>query len=502
MLKLPPLCDAKSQQDTDRGRSDRGERTSRRAMLTGAAMLAFWTQADARAQVARPAAKQSMLRWLVNHITMGFTEAELALAQSLGYNGYLDYQLNYEAIDDSQLEAALSVYTTLTMQPYELYQLQPGAVVRELREAAVLRAVFSRRQLHERMVEFWTDHLNIDINDGDARFLKTVDDRDVIRPHALGAFPDLLHASAHSPAMLYYLDNFTSAAGNPNENYARELLELHTLGVDGGYTQQDVEEVARCFTGWGLYGRGAGQLTGTFRYNNNLHDNGAKHVLGYDIPAGGGYNDGLIVLDILADHPSTAQFVARKMTHWLLRYDPPQALVDSVAATYTATSGDIRAMVRTIFNNYAVGSAAPKYKRPFHLMASALRATSATMTNPRGLFGYLAATGQLPYNWSSPDGYPDSLDHWVGLILPRWSFGASLLAGQINGNAVDINALLGSANTADAVVDRIDTALFGGEMPPADKDRIREYLLPDPPTVTRKREAVGLAIGSPGFQWY
>jgi uncharacterized protein (DUF1800 family) len=360
----------------------------------------------------------------------------------------------------------------------------------------------SKRQLSERMVEFWTDHFNIDILNGDDRYLKTVDDRDVIRAHALGGFPALLDASAHSPAMLLYLDNHVSVVGNPNENYARELMELHTMGADGGYTQQDVAEVARCFTGWGLFFRTGQPNAGTFRFNAAQHDNNQKTVLGNIIPAGGGINDGLTVLSILVNHPSTARYVSKKLCRWLLGENTPQSIVDSVAATYTATSGDIKAMIRTALTPNFLADAAPRYKRPFHHMVSALRALPSSIVTTTALRTQLEASGHRPFTWGTPDGYPDSLQYWSGLILPRWNFGASLMQNQYNGLSVNIATLFSGLTTAQQMADRINTSMFGGEMPPAERDRIRDYLLPDSPTESRRREAVGLAIAAPGFQWY
>jgi uncharacterized protein (DUF1800 family) len=478
-----------------------GALPSRRALLFGSSVLGTLWASKGRADPPPP-----VLNWMVQRLTMGFTGEELALAQAAGTaQDYLEYHLAYTAIDDSILDQRLQSYPTLFMQPYELIPVSPAHIISELTEATILRSVLSKRQLFERMVEFWTDHFNIDINNGNARWLKTIDDRDVIRAHALDTFPALLSASAHSPAMLYYLDNASSVAGNPNENYARELMELHTLSVNGGYTQQDVIEVARCFTGWTVYPTNwpVETLRWTFRYNGAVHDNGAKVVLGHDIPAGGGINDGLMVLDILANHPSTAQFISKKLCKRFWSYDPPQSLIDDVAATYTATGGDIKEMLRTLFANPDPATVPPKYKRPYHLLVSGLRGAAADIVTTTGLRTQLAAAGQIPFSWGPPDGYPDTLSAWVGLILPRWNFGAALMNNNVSGTSVDINAFLaGVPNTAQGVADQIDTALFGGQMPPADKDRIRDYMLPDPPTTARKREALGLAIGSPGYQWY
>ncbi|MGE3106798.1 MAG: DUF1800 domain-containing protein [Phycisphaerales bacterium] len=491
-------------------RRDRRGTVSRRAMFAGggAALAAFWNAAlPARARTGPPEVSAdvdpgSILAKLVRRTTMGITGAELARAQTLGYEAYLEYQLDHTAIDDSALSAMLAPLTTLTMQPFELAQQQGGTIISQLIQAVILRGVFSNRQLFERMVEFWTDHFSIDISDGDFAYLKAVDDRDVIRANALSTFPQILSASAHSPAMLRYLDNATSVAGNPNENYARELLELHTLGVDGGYTQQDVVEVARCLTGWTFYNRNAGNNTGLFRYNNLVHDNGQKIVLGNIIPAGGGMQDGVTVLDILVNHPSTALFIAKKLCRRFLSEDPPQSVVADVAATYTATGGDIKAMIRAMLKPNVLADAEPKYKRPFHILTSMMRVLPVSIASTNTLRTQLRGAGHEPYYWGPPDGYPDTFAHWSGLLLPRWNMAFSLLANQTTGSSVDLASFFAGAVNADQMADRIRDVMFQGDMPAFDRDRIRDYLLPNPPSTTRQRDAIALAASSSGFQWY
>jgi len=486
---------------------------SRRQLFkTVAGLTAFWGATEAvlaapPADVSADIDPGSLVSKLVRRITMGATQAELALATSMGYGPYLEYQLNAAAIDDTVFDQALAArnLTTLSLTQQQLYTQVQGLIVNELTEATIFRAVQSKRQLLERMVEFWSDHFNIEILKNPCVFLKTFDDKNAIRPNALGTFPALLSASAHSPAMLTYLDNQESTALAPNENYAREIMELHTLGVDGGYTQTDVYEVARCFSGWGQSRAGATQ--GEFFFTASRHDNGAKTVFAgtpyqLNIAPGGGINDGTQVINALANHPNTARYIARKLSAWLVREDPSQALVDAVAATYTATGGDIKAMIRTALQPNVLADAPPKYKRPFHLYVSALRALPSTITATATFRSQLDAAGHRTFFWISPDGYPDTLLYWSGLILPRWNFGASLLNNNLNGLVVDYTSFLSGLTTAQQIVDKIDQAMFGGEMSAGDKDRIRTYLLPDPPSITRQRDAIGLAIGSPSFQWY
>lgn len=475
--------------------------SARRGFLFGGSLLAAFLAAGERR--ARAGGPPSAEKWLVDRVTMGLTQAELTQAQTLGYDDYLEYQLAYEQIaEDPALLARLANLTTLTMTADQLVPIPPGQVQNELTEATILRAVFSRQQLLQRTVEFWTDHFNIDINNGLDRSLKLIDDRDVIRAHALGSFAALLNASAQSPAMLYYLDNNTNVVGNPNENYGRELLELHTMGVSGGYTQQDVQEVARCFTGWTLYNQNSGANSWHFRFVNAQHDNGVKTVLGNTINAGG-INDGFAVLNILANHPSTAHFIATKLCRWFYAEDPPASLIDSVATTFSGTSGDIKAMIRTIFNSVDPLTAPLKFKRPYHLYMSALRAGGAAVNTINGLRQSLLAAGQLPFAWSPPDGYPDRLDAWSGLLLPRWNFGASMvMTNGVPGVVFSPTNFFAGATTIDQLMDRIDDALFGGFMDADDKLKIRTYLNVNPAQDQRRREAVGLAIAAPSYQWY
>lgn len=438
---------------------------------------------------------------LVNRLTYGLNSYEADLARKLAYSGYLEYHLNFESIDDSGMNAILAAYPSIFADPYTIVNNYSATAVNDLMDATILRSIFSKRQLFEKMVEFWTDHFNIDIGKVDLH--KVRDDRDVIRQYAMATFPQLLSASAHSPAMLIYLDNNASTAANPNQNYARELLELHTLGVDGGYTQQDVIETARCFSGWTYYNTSTQTNYGTYFFNPARHDNGAKTVLGVNIPAGGGQQDGETVLNILSNHPSTAAFISKKMTKWLLRYDPPQSLLDKVTFAYTSTGGDIRSMMRAILNYRDVDIAPLKFKRPYHLMCSVLRAYNATITSPVSLRNtQLALLGQRPFTWGPPDGYPDTIEYWSGLLLPRWNFAFSLLAGSISGCTVDTNALLAGAVTAQNVAAKINQLTYAGYMPLAELNDLINYMLPNNPSTTKIKDSFGLACAAPTFQWY
>jgi len=353
------------------------------------------------------------------------------------------------------------------------------------------------------MVEFWTDHFNIFFGAEYQEALKPVDDREVIRPHALGSFPDLLWASAHSPAMLLYLDNAVSVAAAPNQNYARELLELHTLSP-GYYTQTDIEEVARCFTGWTVNGDWDSRDLGRFLYEPDLHDDGAKTVLGREIPAGGGKRDGEIVLEILTTDaeiaPITARFVSRKLARYFWGYDPPEALVTSVADAYLATGGDIRAMVRAALDETWMTQAAPKLKRPYHLLLSALRSRPSTILNAQRVSWVLRILGHHPYGWGPPDGYPDDANYWGELVIHRWSLGAGIVE-QDDIAPMDWGPLL-APMPLEEFLDNVSGYLFNGALPADQRETLRSFVAAGPEDAFRRRLTIGLAFGAEAFQWH
>lgn len=438
---------------------------------------------------------------LARRITYGLNQDEVNLATTLGYNGYLEYHLNYQAIDDSDVDEFLKVnYRTLGASAYDLnWKYQRNDVLTQLQEATIFRSVYSRRQLFERMVEFWTDHFSIDINK--AGILKTVDDREVIRKNALGNFFDMVKASAHSAAMLYYLDNTNSRIPTPNQNYARELMELHTLGVEGGYSQQDVTEFARCLSGWTMETDSNKKEYGTFKYNPQWHDNGEKIVLGTVIPAGGGQSDVDQVLDILLNHRSTARYISKKMIKWLLQYTPYDEIVERVADVYQNTQGDIKSMIREILYDTQLMAAEAKLKRPYHLVASGFRALDPTITSAGVLRGQLRNLGQMPFEWATPDGYPDKVSWWSGTVIQTWNFVLALSNNNYGGATVDVNPLV-DIGTPEGIADAIDAAFFGGEMPKADKQALIDWIKPGPKDRQRLRDALGLALASPNFQYY
>jgi uncharacterized protein (DUF1800 family) len=334
----------------------------------------------------------------------------------------------------------------------------PQAVItQDLTEGKLLRAIYSHRQLEEVLTDFWYNHFNVFLDKGADRYLVTPYERDVIRPHVLGKFKDLLMATAESPAMLFYLDNFQSVdprvderipsrrGAQPkirrglNENYARELMELHTLGVDGGYTQRDVTEVARCFTGWSIR---EPQQGGGFEFRERLHDNGPKVVLGVKIPLGGGIDDGLKVLDILAHHPSTARFISKKLAMRFVADNPPPSLIDKMARTFHHKDGDLRAVMETMFGApefWSQGAYHAKLKSPLEMVASAVRALDADVDFSFALSQQLTQLGEPLYRKQEPTGYTNAGQEWVNsaALLARMNFAIALAANRIPGVKVD-----------------------------------------------------------------
>ena len=424
--------------------------------------------------------------------SFGVHRDELNAIQSIGVDAYLEQQLDHTQISDGNLEATIQALFPLSTQtPAQLITGFPdniGDVALQVTGAAQYRQIFSRRQLYEVMVEFWSDHFNIHLLNGLGPTLKPEDDMQVIRANALGNFGDLLRASAHSSSMLFYLDNFLNQATAPNENYARELMELHTLGVDGGYTETDVKEVARCFTGWSF--RFPGDLSGpygAFVYVPAFHDNAAKVVLQNTISAGGGQSDGDMVLDILATHPSTARFIATKLCRRFISDTPDQVSIDAVAEAFSQSSGDIKATLRALFATTAFRSSADlKISRPVEYLSGLIRALAPDTPYPtdNGQLFYFAQLimGQLPFNWPTPDGYPDEQSYWAstGGLLNRWRLSFLSLANfipSINVFQIDYPTLLDGADTLAGIVDAMTDNVLMRPLSVEDKSYMLDWLV-------------------------
>ncbi len=331
-----------------------------------------------------------------------------------------------------------------------------NVVTSDLTEGKLVRAIYSTHQLQELLVDFWFNHFNVFINKGSDRFTVPTYEREAIRPHVFGKFYDLLLETAMSPAMMFYLDNWESEGSNPpdrlqsfgakpkprrglNENYGRELMELHTLGVDGGYTQQDVINVARCFTGWTIAKPAKG---GGFEYNDKMHDKNPKFVLGHVIRGGGGMSDGLTVLAILASHPSTAHFISLQLAKRFVADDPPPSLVNRMAETFLNTDGDLRAVTAVMIESpefWSEGAYRAKFKTPFEMIVSAVRATNADVTSAYSLAGELNKLGEPLYQKIEPTGYSNGNAEWVSSagLLDRMNFSLALALNRVAGIKVD-----------------------------------------------------------------
>jgi uncharacterized protein (DUF1800 family) len=483
---------------------------------------------------------------VLRRATYGPRPGDVARVRALGLDAWLEGQLDPDRLDDSAVDRELATLPTLSMSIAELHRdyprvdpaaapardmtgpdRRPARIVAELQAARMLRAVASERQLQEVMVDFWSNHFSVFAAKAEVRWYVTAYERDVLRPLALGRFPDLLRATARHPAMLFYLDNWLNArpgytiqvgpnAGRRaglNENYARELMELHTVGVEGGYTQRDVTEVARAFTGWTLE-RPRGEARFVFR--PGMHDRGEKVVLGHRLVTGG-QQDGEDVLDMLARHPATAHFIAIKLARRFVADDPPPALVERVAAAYRHTGGDVRAMLRVLFAAPEFRAAATaKVKKPSEFVASAARALGAT-AGPRGALALARASAEIGegfYEAVPPTGHPDRAEAWVnpGALLARLNFALALVEGRLPGVEVDVQALVRDADRGrpDAVLEALLRTILHGRAGQQTRAVLTAQL--DQPQIIRRTaddrgpadtdvpKLTALVLGSPEFQ--
>jgi len=537
----------------------------------------------ARSSSAVPAnADDKTIVHVLNRLGFGAVPGDVDRVRRIGLEKYIDQQLRPETIPDQGMTARLASLDTLTLNSRELAEdyfmpaqmaqrrarqqaaAQPSEsatgkreartpeqaqmmqaqrqVFADLAQQKILRAIYSERQLNEVLVDFWFNHFNVFAGKGLTRNYLTEYERDAIRPHVLGKFRDLLEATAKSPAMLFYLDNWQSAApegariaapntrnranpSNPrrpfrrpgqigtlppqrtvadlppnaqnrkprglNENYARELMELHTLGVDGGYTQKDVQEIARAFTGWTIANPRQG---GGFVFDPRMHDDGEKIVLGHKIKAGGGEHDGKDVLDILASHPSTARFIATKLARRFVADEPPPSLIDRAAERFRDTKGDLREVVRTIVTSrefFAPEAYRAKVKTPFEFVASAARATEADSLNAMPLVQTMRELGMPLYQCQPPTGYADRAEAWVntGALLNRMNFAVALTEGRVRGARPPLPSREQSVEVArDEIVDQV----LAGDLSSSTRETVAK--------ASRPSQAVALLLGSPEFQ--
>jgi uncharacterized protein (DUF1800 family) len=429
---------------------------------------------------------------------------------------------------------------------------RPQRVVEELAMAKVTRAIYSERQLQQVMDDFWFNHFNVYAAKGEVKWYLTSYERDVIQPRTLGKFKDLVEATAKSPAMLFYLDNFLSADPRAaqriaaeramrqanrgrfgrwprpmpmpqqqqkkkqerglNENYGRELMELHTLGVDGGYTQKDVTEVARCFTGWTI---DKPRQNPEFKFDERLHDADTKIVLGKKIH-NGGIGDGKEVIDLLAKNPSTAKFISTKLARRFVSDNPPQSLIAKMAQTFQSSDGDIRAVMHAMIYSSEFWSREAfraKIKTPFELVISAARALGTDVDTPMPLVQWTGRIGEPLYQCQPPTGYSDKADAWVntGALLNRLNYSLALAGNKVRGSRSDAATVLGVDNSTDPKValNRAVELFLGGEAARGTVETL-EKQIEDPQIVQAKLDdpvkrvdmgvVTGLVLGAPEFQ--
>ena len=441
-----------------------------RSLLAIALSALIWIAVapTANAQTASP-----QVLHVLNRLAYGAQPGDVAKVQTLGVDRYIQEQLYPERISEPpELINKLAQFQTLKLSPTELLQRyaerqKPGVALapngpqrqrkqlaeipQEALQARILRSVESNRQLQEVMVDFWFNHFNVFSGKGRTRFLVGSYEEKAIRPHILGRFRDLLGSTAHHPAMLFYLDNWQNTAPESsgakgrfqgiNENYARELMELHTLGVNGGYTQQDVTTLARILTGWGIVKPGSTNDSG-FDFQIKRHDRSDKVFLGQRI-AGGGEDEGEKALDILARHPKTAQFISYKLAQYFVTDQPPKPLVDRLAQTYLSTDGTIRTLLETLFKSpefWQTQTVNSKFKTPYQYTISAVRATGQPLNNTRPIVNVLEQLGMPLYGKQTPDGYANTQETWLNPegMMRRLDFATTLATGRFgNGQPVD-----------------------------------------------------------------
>ena len=440
---------------------------SRRAMLAALGVLACATLSTPAAATARDAAaKDARILQLARRATFGATQELIAEIRAQGRASWLDRQLAPAAITDPALMVRLSAYPSLTMDSAELLASfpqpkdatgmdaigRPGRVLAEVSSDVVTRAVHARAQLAEVMTDFWLNHFNVYAAEGPTRWTCVEWVRDTIRPHALGRFRDLLRATAQSPAMLYYLDNYLSTAPGArtrrknaglNENYARELMELHTLGVTGGYTQSDVQELARVFTGWTITPQRSGRIA--FVFVPLLHDGGVKNVLGHRVEPDG-QAEGERVLDLLAREPATAEHVVRKLVSRFVADVPPETLVQRATKVWRRTDGDLAEVMRTILESDELLAADDdgehrdaKVKSPLELLASALRTAHADVRHGMVAAKLVGDLGQPILRAEPPTGWKETADAVVtaGGMVTRFDVATRVASNRIAGVRID-----------------------------------------------------------------
>jgi uncharacterized protein (DUF1800 family) len=454
----------------------------------------------------------------LNRVAYGPRPGDVRRVLAQGLAAWIDEQLN--PVADPNVDARLSGFPTLG---YSVPQVVANAnvddnsltqVQNELMSAKLIRAVHSRNQLQEVLVDFWFNHFNVYLPDDFLRMSTAAYERDAIRPNVLGKFKDLLRATANHVAMMFYLDNYLSTISRfdrsgrliagLNENYGRESMELHTVGVDAGYTQEHVFDAARCFTGWGIDNVNTG---GNFQYRSNNHDTGSKYVFGLTVAAGGQKDDGDRLLDYLAAHPSTARFISKKLAQRFVADDPPAALIDRCAATFQATDGDIREVLSTLFGSFefwAEANGDGKPRTPIELVVSALRAADAQVANADTIRNLIANMGMPLYQCIPPTGYSNRGADWLNPSshLNRMNFALDLAAGRIGGVTVDlpstVRRMSGVPEDPRSVANVMNTEVLGRRLSREALQTVTRVAVGTTPSVAAK--VVGLCLASAPMQ--
>jgi uncharacterized protein (DUF1800 family) len=429
----------------------------------------------------------------INRLTWGARPGDRARIEGMGAAAFVAEQLNPSAIDDRNCQWRVDELETMGEDtPGEFYEYSPAHIAQDMSRARLIRALHSKRQLYELMVEVWTDHFNIGVSKGECKWMKLADDRWTIRPHAMGNFRALVKATLVSPAMLISLDGQDNRVvhpdDRPNENHARELLELHTLGVDGGYTQRDVMETARCLSGWTFTHDFNRLFTARVKFDPARHDQGSKEVLGVVIPGGHGEEDIERLLDLLCTHSSTARHVARRLCRTFIADPAPTEAVTLVADTFQQTNGDLRATLEALFAcEQFRTSRGNLLKRPMHFVVSALRGTDAQTDCGPTLIDHLERMGHAPFQYSTPDGYPLESAPWLGTLLWRWTLAMDMIRGGVPGTRIDPARLRTQLGGDHAL-----TAHLLGRQPTDDERQ----------AIGAGDHAIALALASPAFQWH
>lgn len=462
--------------------------TAGAAALTGCNSVANYTYNATREPILPPNPKDNEAVAMLNRFGFGPNNHSVQEFNELGREAWIESQLNPTDKLPAHLVARLERMEINHLGPWDLRDWDEDAIIAQMQQASILRATYSPWQLQERMVDFWTNHFNIFAKKGLSVYRKPWDERNVIRENALGKFPEMIMASAKSTAMLLYLDQQNSTAAHPNENYGRELLELHTLGVNGGYSQQDVMEVARCFTGWSEE-RGFLKKKGAFLFIKEIHDKGEKTVLGHKIPAGRGVEDGEDVVRLVSLHPCTAHHITGKLCEYFFG-SKEHASQPKLAQIFTDTKGDIKEVMRELLGTYPEGSQ-PVLKRPLDFIVSSLRATDAATDAAGAVQESLAGMGQPLYLWPMPDGFPLETEAWTSSLLARWNFASRLTGNQLGGTKIDPNRLVSNNKSLNGVA-----IAFRRDSTSNDLRSLSAAL-----SESKLSSQIALALASPEFQW-